>query len=150
MSKEIEEWKPVVGYEGYYEVSDWGRVRSVERDVQVYSKLTNTYFILKIKNQIKCVQHDKDGYEQVNLKKNGKHSTKKVHRLVAEAFIPNPNNLPVVDHINGARNDNRSFNLRWCTQKDNLNAPLARRNNSISSKLRVLKQQRNNLGQFIS
>lgn len=150
MSREIEEWKPVVGYEGLYEVSDWGRVRSVERIVTIYSKLTNTTFQRTIEPIIKKQHTDRDGYKMVNLKRNGKHATEKVHRLIAMAFIPNPDSKPIVDHINGNRQDNRVCNLRWFTPKENLSTPLARYHNSIAGKLRVIKCNRNNLGQFTS
>lgn len=155
MSKEIEEWRPVVGYEGLYEVSDWGNVRSAERVSIVYGKIGNILLgnVIDSKiipSKIKNKHKDKDGYELINLKHKGKHSTKKVHRLVAEAFIPNPDNLPVIDHTNGIRCDNRVENLRWCTQSENLNMPLARANRSIVAKINAYKRNRNNLGQFTS
>tara|TARA_R110000772_G_scaffold244683_1_gene357879 strand:+ start:102 stop:575 length:474 start_codon:yes stop_codon:yes gene_type:complete len=64
----------------------------------------------------------KDGYIQVSLSKNGKVKTLYVHRLLATAFIPNPENKRCVDHINGIKHDNRLENLRWATHKENLNA----------------------------
>lgn len=153
MNKEIEEWRPVVGYEGLYEVSDWGNVRSTEKMVVVYGKLSNTFpgtvvDSKTIEPKIKSKHHDKDGYEGVNLKHKGIHTTKKVHRLVAEAFIENPENKPIVDHINGKRDDNRASNLRWCTQSQNLNTTLARSNISASARVSASRRSRNNLGQF--
>ena len=150
MSREIEEWRDINGYEGLYQVSDWGNVRSVERSIIRYSKLTKTFFTQVFPQIIKKKHYDKDGYEMVNLKKDGKHETGKIHRLVAEAFIPNPDNKPCVDHINGVRNCNFAWNLRWVTQKENLNTPLAKHNISQSSKIKVLRRNRNNLGQFVS
>ena len=150
MSREIEEWRPVVGYEGLYEISDWGNVRSVERSIIRYMKLTNTFFTQTFPQIIKKKHYDKDGYEMVNLKKDGKHKLGKVHRLVAEAFIPNPEDKPYIDHINGIRDCNFAWNLRWVTQKENLNTPLAKYNNSQSAKIKVLRRNRNNLGQFVS
>lgn len=131
MSKLIEEWRDIQGYEGKYQVSDWGRVKRIST------------------NRILAKHHDKDGYELVNFKINNKHSLGKVHRLVAEAFIPNPQNKPCVDHINGIRDDNKVENLRWCTQQENLNMPLARKNNSSSSKIKILKRNRDGLGRFV-
>lgn len=107
MSREIEEWRPVVGYEGEYEVSDWGRVRS-----------------LKHKRKRILYQYPSTAiYYLVALSKNGKVRRYGVHRLVAEAWIPNPQNKPQVDHINGCRTDNYVWNLRWATQSENLRNP---------------------------
>ena len=110
MSKQIEEWKPVIGYEGIYEVSDCGNVRSLN-----YNKSGK----VKLLKQITA----KDGYLVVCLHKNGKQKEGKVHRLVATAFIPNPDNKPCIDHISTIRNDNRVENLRWATSMENSNNP---------------------------
>ena len=83
---------------------------------------------------ISFLDKDKDGYEGVNLKIGGKSYRKKVHRLVAEAFIDNPNNYPCIDHINGIRDDNRVENLRYCTVKMNANYELAKKNRSLAIK----------------
>ena len=139
MCKIDEIWMPVQGYEGIYEVSNLGRVRSLTRVVSIYSYLTNTMFERTIESRIKSIHHDKYGYGMVNLKKNGEHRTEKVHRLVAKAFIPNPQNKPCVDHINGVRDDNRVENLRWCTVKENLNFPLAKKHNSEIRKTKIGK-----------
>jgi len=64
-------------------------------------------------------QHDKDGYEAVGLHKNGKLYTKKVHRLVAEAFIPNPEKYPMINHLNSKRDDNRCENIEWTDNSGN-------------------------------
>ena len=109
MSKEI--WRPVIGYEGLYEVSNYGRVKSLNYRGTGKEGLMNG----KI---------DKNGYKMVILHKNGKRKSFLVHRLVAIAFIPNPNNLPEVNHIIDDfehRSDNRVENLEWCTREYNLN-----------------------------
>ena len=98
----MEEWKNVIGYEGLYEVSNIGNVRNVKR---------NTLLRLS-KNQ---------GYIQVWLYKNGIRAGLKVHRLVAEAFLPNPDNLPQVNHKDEDKTNNRVENLEWCTAKYNTN-----------------------------
>ena len=113
-------WRPIKDYEGLYEVSSLGNVRSVDR----YVMNGNRYRLLKGK-PIK-VFPDSKGYLRVRLCKNNKAKNYSVHRLVANAFIPNPNNLPCIDHINTIRDDNRVENLRWCTQKENSNNPLTR------------------------
>lgn len=99
-----EEWKPIKGYEGIYEVSNMGRVKSLHR---------SQGRILK--------QYTQDnGYVKVNLSKNGTHNTKRVHRLVATAFIPNPHNKPEVNHIDGNKENNNVDNLEWCTREYNV------------------------------
>lgn len=111
-------WKPVKGFEGLYEVSNMGNVRSVDR----YVMSGNHCCLLKGKPIKAC--YNSDGYLIDGLYKNGKRKRYFVHRLVAEAFIPNPKNLPCVDHINTVRDDNSVENLRWCTRKENSNNPL--------------------------
>ena len=106
MEEEI--WKPIKEFEGYYEVSNMGRVRSLNY------KRTGKKKILKNIEDYK-------GYLEVGLTKNGKRKQFKVHRLVAEAFIPNPENKPCIDHINTVKSDNRVENLRWVTYKENSN-----------------------------
>lgn len=99
-----EEWKPVKGYEGRYEVSNLGRVRSLKR-------ATTNGVVLK--------QTIKHGYMHVCLSKENKPSTKRVHRLVAEAFIANPMGKPVVNHIDGDKTNNAASNLEWATNSEN-------------------------------
>lgn len=143
MSKLVEEWRPIEGFEGLYEVSDWGRIKSLER------KYFNGKGWLKIEEHIMKVYNDKDGYELVRLKKNGDGTTLRVHRIVGQTFISNDEGKPFIDHIDGNTSNNCVWNLRWCTQKENLNFPLARKNNSNKQKICVLKRKRNSLGQFI-
>lgn len=117
MTEEI--WKDIKGYENLYQVSNMGRVRSLFR----YKKV--------LKNKIR-----NNGYHEVCLYKDNTHCFKLVHRLVAEAFIPNPDNKPVVDHINTIRNDNSVENLRWCTTKENCNNPKSLEKMSKNTNLR--------------
>ena len=111
-------WKPVKGYEGLYEVSNKGNVRSLDR----YVMHGNRCCLLKGKP--KKAYFISTGYLMVDLYKNSQRTHYLIHRLVAEAFIPNPSNLPCIDHINTIRTDNRVENLRWCTRKENSNNPL--------------------------
>lgn len=96
-------WKPVVGFEEYYLVSDEGMVWSIRR-----------HRLLK-------PEIDRYGYEKVTLSVNGKCYYKTIHRLVAQAFVPNPHNKLTVNHINEDKTDNRAVNLEWLSMRDNLN-----------------------------
>ena len=125
MSRIVEEWRPVVGYEGLYEVSDWGNVRSL--DVYLPSKGGS---VALRRGRLMKQYLDKDGYCRVGIHKNGKERTVGVHQLVALAFIPNPDNLPVIDHIDGHRDNNVVGNLRWFTVTLNNSTEQARRKKS--------------------
>lgn len=111
-----ETWKDVEGYEGLYQVSNLGRVKSLERYV-----IRGRGGISKVRERILKCGHDKDGYSCVALMLNGKRTTFRVHRLVAQAFIPNPENKPFVNHINEDKTNNHAKNLEWCTCKENNN-----------------------------
>ena len=122
----VEKWRPVVGYEGLYEVSNLGRVKSLPRvEDQFYGTRLTSERILK-------QSPDKKGYMMAWLYKNKKRATMKVHRLVAIAFIPNSECKPQIDHINAIKTDNRLCNLRWCTGKENFHNPISYRRNSDS------------------
>lgn len=104
----MEEWKDIKGYEGLYQVSSLGRVKSLN-----YNKTGKEHLL----NPGKVG----GGYLMFVLSKGGKRSNLLLHRLVAEAFIPNPDNLPCVNHKNEDKSDNRVENLEWCTHKYNNN-----------------------------
>lgn len=109
---EDEEWRPVVGYEGYYEVSNLGTVRGIDR----YDCKGR-----RIKGKVLQKKVEHTGYVSTVLTRNGKPKSYKVHRLVAEAFIPNPDNLPQVNHKDEDKSNNTVWNLEWCTEKYNRN-----------------------------
>ena len=109
--------KPVAGYEGYYEVDQFGRVFSVDRVISVEDN-GRKYEKPLVGKQMKQCMHDK-GYKIVSLTKDGKTKNIFVHRLVAEAFIENPDNLPMVNHKDEDKTNNFAENLEWCTASYN-------------------------------
>lgn len=102
MEKEI--WRYIKGYEGRYQVSNLGRVRSLRRH-RVRGKIMD----------VACNGH----YWRIKLSKNNKAKRVLLHRIIAETFIPNPENKPQVNHINGDKKDNSIENLEWCTRSEN-------------------------------
>lgn len=113
-----EEWRDIQGYEGLYQVSNLGRVKSLDREITAISRWgTPQRYIAK--GRIRKVSLSTTGYPQVQLSKDGRTDTCQVHRLVAAAFIANPNNLPEVNHKNEDKCDNKACNLEWCTREYN-------------------------------
>lgn len=108
------EWRDVVGYEGYLEVSDTGLIRSVEREVRHRNNST-----MRIKSREIKSHPDPKGYLKVRTSIDKEKTSIKVHRAVAEAFIPNPDNKSQVDHIDGNKTNNSVSNLRWTTNREN-------------------------------
>lgn len=112
---ENEIWRPVVGYEGLYEISSFGRVKRLARvsvdsmgRVMTYKEKILTNYINK-----------QTGYPCINLSKDGKVKSQNIHRLIAIAFIPNPNNLPCVNHVDEVRANSVLSNLEWCSRSYN-------------------------------
>lgn len=112
-SIESEEWKDIIGWEGFYQVSSFGRIKTIKKEV-----LRRDGTILVISEKIRKLSHQKNGYLKVQLVRNGKGISYWVHRLVAEAFIPNPENKPQVNHKKGIKNDNRVSQLEWMTYEE--------------------------------
>ena len=119
LKNDMEEiWKTVKGYNGYYQVSNTGKVRNPNKG------LTPNVGV-------------KNGYVYVTLRKD----KRLLHRIVAETFIPNPFNKPEVDHINGIRTDNNVCNLRWVTRTENNNNPITKSRFSKSAKGKVINAE---------
>lgn len=117
MKNEI--WKDVPNYEGLYQVSNYGRLKSLEKSVKFYSGYAKKKCERKYPERIICKNHIANGYLQLELYKNGKAKKIKMHRLVAETFIPNPNNYPCVNHKDENKLNNCVDNLEWCTYSYN-------------------------------
>ena len=111
----MEIWKDIAGYEGLYQVSNLGRVKSLERTVR-YGRGYRT-----IPEKILKTNKKKCDYLKLNLWKEGKAKNHRVHRLVAQSFIHNPDNLPEVNHKDENKENNCVDNLEWCTSKYNCN-----------------------------
>jgi hypothetical protein len=109
-----EKWVPVKGYEGFYEVSSEGRIKSVPHRV----KSRGGKYRVSPGRVLKISLH-RDGYIKAALCKRGIIKTFQVHRIVAEAFIANRSKAPQVNHKNGVKSDNRLENLEWCTRSEN-------------------------------
>lgn len=111
-----EEWRDIKGYEGLYQVSNLGRVRSLDR----YTK--SRWGTQKLeKGIIMKLSYDRDGYQIICLRRDAKNSRFRVHRLVAEAFIDNPYNYPLINHKDENKANNCVNNLEWCSHKYNVN-----------------------------
>ena len=113
----IEEvWRDVKGYEGLYQVSSEGRVKTLARTCNTKGGSKRT-----VKERILKPWLQKDGYLLVGLNVDGKRKTATVHRLVCKAFHDNLDNKPEINHINEDKADNRACNLEWCTRRENVN-----------------------------
>ena len=111
----MEKYKDVVGYEGLYQVSDLGNIKSLARTIYKTDGTTQTF-----KDKTRSCTFNGRGYLQLGLSKEGKYVTKKVHRLVAMAFIPNYENKKEVNHKDGNKANNILSNLEWCTASENV------------------------------
>lgn len=114
-----EVWKDIVGYEGLYKVSSKGQIYSVKRKRKM--NLTT----------------NKNGYKHVKLYTKGKYKTISIHRLVAKTFLENPENHPVVNHLDEDKLNNNVENLEWCTQKQNVNHGTGRQRRAEAVKMQV-------------
>lgn len=116
---DAEEWRDIQGFEGVYQVSNLGRVKRVSR-VDTYTR-SDTHKVCerRVADKILKPAVTQDYYE-VNLVRGDSSQYRRVHRIVAEAFIPNPFNLPQINHIDGNKENNEVSNLEWCTSRENV------------------------------
>lgn len=132
----MEIWKDIPDYEGLYQVSTLGRVKSLPKTYQ-HNLWNKTVYL---KEKILKGSPDKDGYLRVGLTKQGIGlKIFKIHRLVCITFLPNPNNLPEVNHKNEDKQDNRLSNLEWCTTEYNINYGSRTTKSSLKKTKKVIK-----------
>jgi len=127
----MEIWKDIEGYNGIYQVSNYGNVYVIGRNII----RNNVNYFLKPK-YMKC-RYDLDGYLLVGLTKDKKQNTFRVHRLVCEAFIKNEFNKPQINHIDGNKSNNNISNLEWCTASENIKHAFKLGLNKFSHKNRL-------------
>lgn len=106
----MEEWRDIEGFDGFYQISSYGRVKS----------MGGWCGTARRKESIRSVSLTKDGYEKVRLVYRGKDRTARIHRLVAEAFLPNPENKDTVNHIDGDKRNNNVANLEWANRSEQM------------------------------
>src|SRR5574344_285683 len=146
MSYKIDEtseiWRDIKGYEGYYQVSNYGRVKSSPRIIvrgdinqPIKTRIRKSFITM--------------GYLKLGLSKKSKTENVFVHRLVAEAFIPNPNNLPQVNHKNENKTDNRVENLEWCDSRYNNNFGSHNKRAALTKNKGYRILQKNNDGELV-
>lgn len=115
MENQEEIWKDITGYEGYYQVSNLGRVKSLSRELNIKKGVRKT------KERIIANSNNGNGYFVCSLSKGMKRKSILTHRLVAMAFIDNKENFNEVNHKDGNKNNNSSYNLEWCNRQYNIN-----------------------------
>lgn len=136
MQKRSEEWRDIPGYEGYYQVSSFGRIRSLDRFVPMMSYRRGRM----VKGGIKSAAMDKHGYLKVLLCQHGMRKNRFVHQLVALAFIPNPKNLLTVNHKDETKTNNHVSNLEWMSSENNLRYSKSKRVRQLDMNGNLIKE----------
>lgn len=138
------EWKDIKDFEGMYQVSNIGAVRSLERLVN------NKQGKRKVNGGLLKPQLTHKGYLKVFLRKDNKSYPKVIHRLVAEAFVDNLENKPEINHIDGDKTNNRSTNLEWCTRQENIQHSLENGLGSRTPAAKLTKEQVKEIKQLLT
>lgn len=138
MEKEI--WKPIPGYEGYYKISNFGKVKSVDR--YVLNSARDNGHAHHVSAKLKKSTINAMGYPCVTLCKNRRSIQVPIHKLLMEAFVPKPEGKSEIDHINTIKTDNRLSNLRWVTHKENMNNATTLSHFSIDANSEEQKRKR--------
>lgn len=135
-------WKPIKGFEGLYEISNYGNVKYLPKQSNGFKEGLLKPFVPKVLSI---------NYQRVHLSKDGKYTQMFVHRLVAEHFVTNPENKPYVNHIDNNPLNNHYTNLEWCTQKENIQHSLRqnrRPQNTAKSMQIIAETSRKNTEKF--
>lgn len=133
-NSEQEIWKDIPGYEGLYQASSLGKIKSILRKEKSLHPKTKKIFIRTRNEKFLRFSLDKDGYLKVRPCKNGKPKMFSVHKLILLTFKPNLNNLPQINHINGIKTDNHINNLEWCDHSHNMKHSYANNLHKIANK----------------
>lgn len=134
-----EVWKNIEGFEDFYQISNIGRARSVDRIISDKNGL-----LKNIKGRLLKQSKYSNGYCFVGLSIDGRYVQKTIHRIVSKHFIPNPNNLPEVNHIDENKENNAAVNLEWCTHKYNCNYGTRNDRWRVTAKKREIVKGKNN------
>jgi hypothetical protein len=135
MKRFDEEWRDIEGFEGVYQISSFGRVKSLSRK--------NSYG-RKIGEKTIKSHEMRGGYLRIVLHKDGSRKSCLIHRLVAKTFVPNPHNLPIINHKDENTNNNMPSNLEWCSNKYNINYGTRNKRLSQSLKKKIGQYSKNN------
>lgn len=143
----MEEWKNIKGYEGLYQINKKGQIRSLDRYATIKSGAQRI-----VKGKMKIASIRKDGYYSLILSKKGINKRYVVHRLLAETFIPNPENKCCVNHIDGNKQNNELSNLEWCSHVENMKhafkTKLIDNEALIKRGAKISKERRKKVAQF--
>lgn len=138
--KNNEIWKDIPNYEGLYQVSNLGRVKSLARTIIKYNALTKRNNEMIIEERILIPSKNKYGYYRISLNKNNKRKTYPVHKLVADAFLENKDNLDTINHIDKNKLNNSLSNLEYMSRGDNVRYSLNKPILMLDSNERIIKE----------